>query len=212
MGMALIWCMTHLFCKKCTKNLFVFAAHALRCQNKPRKPSIYHNETTKNDGARSRNWTSDTRIFNLVSGYWIRSAISYFLVTIQCIGSKLVLAISSVYPQLSGSICYPAATQKFGNDHESKAKQIGSGKSRSQIRTIYDLGQRPQRFCLKIQPRGRRCYFVYYRTVSHQQRKPAIGLFGKITTEEARQIAKRWIGGALAGQDIRAGSQLRESI
>lgn len=103
---------------------------------------------------------------------------------------------------MSGSICYPAATQKFGNDHESKAKQIGSGKSRSQIRTIYDLGQRPQRFCLKIQPRGRRCYFVYYRTVSHQQRKPAIGLNGKITTEEARQIAKRWIGGALAGQDI----------
>jgi integrase len=57
-------------------------------------------------------------------------------------------------------------------------------------------------FGVKVQPTGKKCHFAYYRTPSGQQRKPSIGLHGKITTEEARQIAKRWIGAALAGQDI----------
>ena len=57
-------------------------------------------------------------------------------------------------------------------------------------------------FGLKITPSGRKVYFAFYRTLSGQQRKPAIGVHGKVTAEEARQIAKRWIAAALTGQDI----------
>jgi integrase len=57
-------------------------------------------------------------------------------------------------------------------------------------------------FGLKVTPKGKRVYFAFYRTVSGQQRKPTIGVHGKVTAEEARQIARRWIAGALAGQDI----------
>ena len=57
-------------------------------------------------------------------------------------------------------------------------------------------------FGLKVTPSGRKVYFAFYRTQSGQQRKPTIGVHGKVTTEEARQIAKRWIAGALTGQDI----------
>jgi len=71
---------------------------------------------------------------------------------------------------------------------------------RLQRYTIWDTELKG--FGVKIQPTGKKGYFAYYRTLSGQQRKPAIGLHGKITTEEARHIAKRWIGGALAGQDI----------
>jgi integrase len=70
----------------------------------------------------------------------------------------------------------------------------------SQRYTIWDSDLKG--FGVKVQPTGKKCYFAYYRTANGQQRKPAIGLHGKITTEEARQIAKRWIGAALAGQDI----------
>ena len=57
-------------------------------------------------------------------------------------------------------------------------------------------------FGLNVQPTGKKTYFAYYRTQSGQQRKPSIGRHGKVTAEEARQIAKRWIAGAIAGQDI----------
>jgi Arm DNA-binding domain len=57
-------------------------------------------------------------------------------------------------------------------------------------------------FGANIQPTGKKTYFAYYRTRSGQQRRPAIGLHGTITVAEARQIAKRWVGAALVGQDI----------
>lgn len=57
-------------------------------------------------------------------------------------------------------------------------------------------------FGLKVTPAGKRIYFVFYRTRSGQQRKPTIGIHGKITAENARQIAKTWIAGALIGQDV----------
>jgi integrase len=57
-------------------------------------------------------------------------------------------------------------------------------------------------FGLKVTPTGKKIYFAYYRTLSGQQRKPAIGKHGKVTAEEARQIAKRWIAASIAGQDI----------
>jgi integrase len=57
-------------------------------------------------------------------------------------------------------------------------------------------------FGLNVQPTGKKTYFAYDHTQSGQQRKPSIGLHGKVTAEEARQIATRWIAGAIAGQDI----------
>jgi integrase len=59
-------------------------------------------------------------------------------------------------------------------------------------------------FGLKVTPNGRKAYFVFYRTLSGQQRKPSIGVHGKITADEARQIAKKWIAAALTGQDVSA--------
>ncbi len=48
-------------------------------------------------------------------------------------------------------------------------------------------------FCVRVTPTGKKIYFSFYRTMSGKQRKPAIGMHGKVTTEEARQIAKKWI-------------------
>lgn len=62
-------------------------------------------------------------------------------------------------------------------------------------------------FALKVTPKGRRVYFVFYRTPAGQQRKPTIGVHGKVTAESARQIAKKWIAGALVGQDVSAERQ-----
>jgi len=71
---------------------------------------------------------------------------------------------------------------------------------RSQRYTIWDVELKG--FGVKIQPSGRKSYFAYYRTQSGQQRKPAIGSHGKVTTEEARQIAKKWIAASVSGVDI----------
>jgi integrase len=57
-------------------------------------------------------------------------------------------------------------------------------------------------FGLKVTPKGKRVYFAYYRAANGQQRRPVIGVHGVVTAEEARQVAKKWIGGAFAGQDV----------
>lgn len=88
-----------------------------------------------------------------------------------------------------------------------KAQQIAGGEGRNPVETLHHLGWL-KGFGVKVQPTGKKSYFAYYRTPSGQQRKPAIGLHGKITTEEARQIAKRWIAGAIAGQDISGDRQV----
>jgi integrase len=62
-------------------------------------------------------------------------------------------------------------------------------------------------FAVKVTPTGKKVYFVFYRTASGKQRKPAIGLHGKVTTEEARQIARKWIAAAITGHDISAERQ-----
>jgi len=62
-------------------------------------------------------------------------------------------------------------------------------------------------FGVKVTPTGKKIYFVFYRTMSGKQRKPAIGLHGKVTAEEARQIAKKWIAAAISGHDISAERQ-----
>lgn len=56
-------------------------------------------------------------------------------------------------------------------------------------------------FGLKVTPRGRKSYFLYYRTQSGQQRRPTIGLHGAIKPEAARDIARRWLLEVTNGQD-----------
>ena len=56
-------------------------------------------------------------------------------------------------------------------------------------------------FGCKITPKGKRVYFLYYRTRDGQQRRPAIGRHGDITCEKAREIAARWLREVADGGD-----------
>lgn len=56
-------------------------------------------------------------------------------------------------------------------------------------------------FGLKITPAGRKVYLLKYRTLDGRQRKPAIGVHGQITCEQARDIAFEWLGQRARGED-----------
>lgn len=56
-------------------------------------------------------------------------------------------------------------------------------------------------FGCKVTPKGRRSYFLFYRTHDGQQRKPAIGVHGVLKPEAARAIAKEWLGEVAKGND-----------
>ena len=56
-------------------------------------------------------------------------------------------------------------------------------------------------FGCKVTPRGKRSYFLYYRTKENQQRRPTIGAHGPLKPESAREIAKRWLVEVAQGQD-----------
>lgn len=56
-------------------------------------------------------------------------------------------------------------------------------------------------FGCKITPKGKRTYFLYYRTVEGQQRRPAIGVHGPMRPEAAREIARRWLAEVAQGKD-----------
>ena len=77
---------------------------------------------------------------------------------------------------------------------------VDKAEPRSSRYTIWDT--EVVGFGLKVQPTGKKVYFVYYRSANGQQRRPAIGLHGKLTEEEARQAAKKWIASALTGEDV----------
>ncbi|MBK8158730.1 MAG: tyrosine-type recombinase/integrase [Rhodospirillaceae bacterium] len=47
-------------------------------------------------------------------------------------------------------------------------------------------------FGVKVTPKGKKSYFLFYRTSAHIQRRPTIGEHGSITTEQARIIAREW--------------------
>lgn len=59
-------------------------------------------------------------------------------------------------------------------------------------------------FGIKVTPLGRRSYFLYYRTQSGEQRRPTIGSHEVITPDEARQIARKWLGEVANGKDVSA--------
>ena len=56
-------------------------------------------------------------------------------------------------------------------------------------------------FGCKVTPRGRRSYFLYYRTKDHRERRPSIGVHGAITCEQARRIAEQWCSQVSEGGD-----------
>jgi hypothetical protein len=56
-------------------------------------------------------------------------------------------------------------------------------------------------FGCKITPKGKRVYFLYYRTADNYERRPAVGAHGAITCEQARLKAQRWLGEVAAGRD-----------
>ncbi len=56
-------------------------------------------------------------------------------------------------------------------------------------------------FAGKVTPRGKRVYFVYYRTHDGQQRRPKIGNHGAVTCEQAREMAQQWLAEVAKGGD-----------
>ncbi len=56
-------------------------------------------------------------------------------------------------------------------------------------------------FGVKVTPRGRRSYFLWYRTGAGRERRPAIGRHGDVTCAKARTIAKAWSEEVAAGGD-----------
>lgn len=56
-------------------------------------------------------------------------------------------------------------------------------------------------FGCKVTPKGKRTYFLYYRTRDGQQRRPAIGVHGPTRPEGARDIARRWLADVAQGRD-----------
>jgi hypothetical protein len=64
-------------------------------------------------------------------------------------------------------------------------------------------------FGLKVTPKGKRSYFVYYRSDGGTQRRPSIGEHGQITAEQARDIARQWLAKVATGDDP---SQNRQSM
>jgi len=57
-------------------------------------------------------------------------------------------------------------------------------------------------FCVKVTPRGRRAFFIYYRTKNGRQRKPKIGDYGTLTVDQARQLAREILAEAIKGGDF----------
>ena len=67
-------------------------------------------------------------------------------------------------------------------------------------------------FGCKITPKGKRVYFLYYRTTAGRERRPSIGVHGQLTCQEARDIARRWRSeGARGGDPSEARSDQRSA-
>lgn len=66
-------------------------------------------------------------------------------------------------------------------------------------------------FGFKITHSGNKSYFLYYRTRDGRQRRPKIGDHEVITCEQAREIAKQWLGEVSKGNDPSAERSLLRS-
>lgn len=67
-------------------------------------------------------------------------------------------------------------------------------------------------FGVKVTPKGKRAYFIYYRNRLGQQRRPKIGDHGSITLDEARNIARQQLASVASGTDISAQRQVERSV
>ncbi len=56
-------------------------------------------------------------------------------------------------------------------------------------------------FLCKIGRSGRKTFMLQYRTIGGERRKPAIGLYGELTVEQARAIAQKWLAEVREGRD-----------
>ncbi len=56
-------------------------------------------------------------------------------------------------------------------------------------------------FLCKLTPSGRRVFMLSYRTLAGQRRKPALGTWGELTVEQARDLAREWLTQIRRGQD-----------
>ena len=67
-------------------------------------------------------------------------------------------------------------------------------------------------FGVRIRPTGRRVYILKYRNKHSRQRKPAIGIHGAITTDQARSIAKQWLAAVERGLDPSADKKAARDV
>jgi len=56
-------------------------------------------------------------------------------------------------------------------------------------------------FLCKITPTGRKVFMLQYRTNASERRKPALGLYGELTVEQARSLAQNWLAEVRRGGD-----------
>lgn len=56
-------------------------------------------------------------------------------------------------------------------------------------------------FMCKVTPAGRKVFMLQYRTNAGERRKPAIGLYGELTVEQARALAQSWLAEVRKGGD-----------
>ncbi|MGL4576660.1 MAG: tyrosine-type recombinase/integrase, partial [Burkholderiaceae bacterium] len=58
----------------------------------------------------------------------------------------------------------------------------------------------PGFFC-KVTPAGRKVFMIQYRTNAGERRKPSLGLFGELSVEQGRALAKDWLAEVRRGGD-----------
>ena len=56
-------------------------------------------------------------------------------------------------------------------------------------------------FLCKITPAGRKVFMLQYRTNAGERRKPALGMYGELTVEQARSLAQNWQAEVRRGGD-----------
>ncbi|HEY5239261.1 MAG TPA: site-specific integrase [Rhizomicrobium sp.] len=56
-------------------------------------------------------------------------------------------------------------------------------------------------FLVKVTPTGRKIFMVAYVASNGVRRKPALGRFGELTVEQARELAKDWLADVRKGKD-----------
>lgn len=55
-------------------------------------------------------------------------------------------------------------------------------------------------FLCKITPAGRKVFMLQYRTNAGERRKPALGMYGELTVEQARSLAQNWLAEVRRGR------------